>query len=47
MAATIVSFVYILGYFGAWLGPETKGQPLPEETDSTPATLGVEVQLKA
>jgi len=29
-AATIVSCVCLLGFVGAWLGPETKGQPLPE-----------------
>jgi MFS family permease len=36
MAATVVSFVYLLGYLGTWLGPETKGKPLPEETDAAP-----------
>ncbi len=30
VAATIVSFVYVFGFIGAWLGPETKGKPLPE-----------------
>ncbi|HLU99873.1 MAG TPA: hypothetical protein VKZ59_01315, partial [Acidobacteriota bacterium] len=30
MAATVVSAVYILGFIGAWLGPETKGKPLPK-----------------
>lgn len=29
-AATVVSFVILLGFVGAWLGPETKGKPLPE-----------------
>jgi MFS family permease len=32
-AATIVSFVYILGFVGTWLGPETKGRALPEDAD--------------
>lgn len=30
MAATVVTSVYILGFIGAWLGPETKGKPLPQ-----------------
>ena len=30
VAATIVSFVYLFGFIGAAIGPETKGQPLPE-----------------
>jgi MFS family permease len=30
-AATVVSTVYILGFIGAWLGPETKGKPLPAD----------------
>jgi MFS family permease len=29
-AATVVSFVLILGFIGAMMGPETKGKPLPE-----------------
>lgn len=29
-AATVVTSIYILGFIGAWLGPETKGKPLPE-----------------
>lgn len=29
-AASVVSFVIVLGFVGAWLGPETKGKPLPE-----------------
>lgn len=29
-AATLISFIYILGFIGAALGPETKDQPLPE-----------------
>jgi MFS family permease len=32
-AATVVAFVYILGFIGTWLGPETKGLPLPEDKD--------------
>jgi predicted MFS family arabinose efflux permease len=30
-AATAVSFVIVLGFLGTWLGPETKGKPLPED----------------
>jgi MFS family permease len=33
VSATIVSFIYILGFIGTWLGPETKGRPLPEDKD--------------
>ncbi|MEI6916399.1 MAG: MFS transporter [Armatimonadota bacterium] len=29
MAATIMSSIYILGFIGIWLAPETKGKPLP------------------
>jgi MFS family permease len=29
-AVTVVSSIYILGFLGTWLGPETKGKPLPE-----------------
>jgi len=29
-AATIVSAIYLLGFIGTWLGPETRGKPLPE-----------------
>jgi MFS family permease len=29
-AATIVASIYILGFVGAALGPETRGKPLPE-----------------
>jgi MFS family permease len=32
-SATIVSFVYIFGFIGTWMGPETKGKPLPEDKD--------------
>ncbi len=32
-AASIVAFVYLLGFIGTWLGPETKGKPLPEDKD--------------
>ena len=32
-AATAVAFVYILGFIGAFLGPETKGKALPEDDD--------------
>lgn len=30
MAATVVTGIYLLGFLGAYLGPETKGKPLPE-----------------
>jgi predicted MFS family arabinose efflux permease len=30
-AATAVSCVVVLGFVGTWIGPETKGKPLPEE----------------
>ncbi len=30
MAATVVTGIYLLGFAGAWIAPETKGQPLPE-----------------
>lgn len=30
MAATVVTVVYVLGFIGTALGPETKGKPLPE-----------------
>ena len=33
IAATIVSFIYILGFIGTWMAPETKGLPLPEDKD--------------
>jgi MFS family permease len=29
-AATIVSTIYVVGFVGTWMGPETKGKPLPE-----------------
>jgi MFS family permease len=29
-AATVVTCIYILGFIGAWMGPETRGKPLPE-----------------
>lgn len=32
-AVTIVSTIYILGFLGAWIGPETWGKPLPEDAD--------------
>lgn len=31
LAATVVACVYVLGFIGTWLGPETRGQPLPED----------------
>jgi MFS family permease len=33
MAATIVASVFIFGFIGTWMGPETKGLPLPEDKD--------------
>ncbi len=30
MAATVLGTIYLIGIFIIWLGPETKGQPLPE-----------------
>lgn len=33
VSATMVSCVYIFGFIGTWLGPETKGKPLPEDAD--------------
>jgi MFS family permease len=32
-SATVVSTVYILGFIGTWMGPETKGKQLPEDKD--------------
>jgi MFS family permease len=32
-AASMVVCVYILGFIGTWLAPETKGLPLPEDQD--------------
>ena len=32
-AASVVVCVYILGFIGTWMAPETKGQPLPEDKD--------------
>jgi MFS family permease len=32
-AASVVVCVYILGFIGTWMGPETKGMPLPEDKD--------------
>jgi len=29
-AATVVTFIYVLGFIGTAMGPETKGKPLPE-----------------
>jgi MFS family permease len=39
-AATAVSFVIVLGFVGAWIGPETKGRPLPDEESSTDSRPG-------
>jgi MFS family permease len=35
-AASVVSFVLILGFIGAMIGPETQGKPLPEDSDFEP-----------
>ena len=32
-AATVLSCIYILGFVGAFMSPETKGRPLPEDKD--------------
>jgi MFS family permease len=32
-AASVVGCVYLLGFVGTFLGPETKGKPLPEDKD--------------
>jgi MFS family permease len=32
-AASIVVCIYILGFIGTWMGPETKGKPLPDDKD--------------
>jgi hypothetical protein len=42
-AATAVAFVYILGFVGAFLGPETKGKALPEDDDFDLDAAGVPV----
>lgn len=36
-AATVVSFIYVFGFLGAWMGPETRGKGLPEDA---PAPIG-------
>ncbi len=30
VAATVVSSIYVVGFLGVWLAPETQGKPLPE-----------------
>ncbi|MBI3856866.1 MAG: MFS transporter [Planctomycetes bacterium] len=32
-AASIVAFIYLIGFLGTWLGPETRGKALPEDKD--------------
>jgi MFS family permease len=32
-AASVVTFIYVLGFIGAYIGPETKGKALPEDSD--------------
>ncbi len=32
-AASVVGFIYLLGFLGTFLGPETKDKPLPEDKD--------------
>jgi MFS family permease len=39
-AATVVSSVLLLGFVGAYLGPETKGEPLPDDAELADATAG-------
>jgi MFS family permease len=39
-AASIVVCVYLLGFLGTWLGPETQGKPLPEDKDFELAPAG-------
>ena len=29
-AASVLAFIYLIGLAAVWLGPETKGRPLPE-----------------
>jgi MFS family permease len=42
LAATIVSFIYLLGFVGTAMGPETKGKPLPEDADfETPPAAAI------
>ncbi len=38
-AATVLSFVYILGFVGVFMSPETKGRPLPEDKDFETAAV--------
>lgn len=33
VAATLISGIYVLGFIGTAMGPETKGKPLPEDKD--------------
>lgn len=40
-AASVVSFVLLLGFAGALIGPETVGQPLPDDVVPEPATADV------
>lgn len=47
MAATCVACIYILGFVGAWLGPETKGKPLPDEMATAPMIAGVSQKVSA
>jgi MFS family permease len=35
-AASTVAFIYVLGLVGAWMGPETKGKPLPGDEEFGP-----------
>ena len=39
MAATVAASVYLLGIVGTWIAPETKGRPLPEESEARPLTM--------
>lgn len=39
-AASAVACIYILGFVGTWMAPETKGLPLPEDKDFEIVTSG-------
>ncbi len=42
MAATLVACIYVLGLVGTWIGPETRGKPLPEDGPVRVGMVGVE-----
>jgi MFS family permease len=47
MAATIFSCLYILGFVGIFLGPETRGKPLPEDAPQPRSPLAKPVVATA